>query len=190
MAMALSLAAAPVWADKVSLNALSNYLNGIQSATSDFTQINGDGSISTGTVSISRPGKIRFEYNPPEKALVIATAGTVYVLDRKLGAEPEVYPLNRTPLSIILARNVNLAQAGMVQGHAYDGTATTVRALDPKHPEYGSIDLKFTDNPIQLRQWVVDDGSGNQTTVILGALEQAQVPSSAFDIEREVNALK
>lgn len=190
MAIALSALAAPAWADKLSLNAISNYLNTITSATSSFTQINGDGTISTGTVSIARPGKIRFDYNPPEKALVVAMGGTVYVLDRKLNAEPEVYPLNRTPLSIILARNVNLQQAGMVQGHGFDGTATIVRAQDPDRPEFGSIEMKFTDNPVQLRQWVIDDGSGNTTTVVLGELKETQLPLSVFNIDKEVEALK
>ena len=188
--MFLSLTAMPAWAEKVPLNTISNYLNGIKTAKSSFTQINADGTISTGNILMSRPGKIRFDYNPPEKALVVATAGTVYVLDRKLNAEPEVYPLRKTPLSIILERNVNLATAGMVQKHSYDGTATIVTALDPKHPEYGTIDLKFTGNPVQLRQWVIDDGSGNKTTVVLGALESASVPRSAFDIESEIEALK
>ena len=60
----------------------------------------------------------------------------------------------------------------MVVGHKSDGTTTTVRAQDPKHPEYGSIDLVFTGNPVQLRQWVINDGSGSRTTVILGDLKR------------------
>ncbi len=190
IAMVVSCMAMPAWAEKIPLNTISNYLNGVTTAKSSFTQINADGTISTGEILMRRPHNIRFDYNPPEKALVIGTAGSVYILDRKLNAEPEVYPLRRTPLSIILARNVNLREPGMVQAHSYDGTATIITARDPEHPEYGSIDLKFTDNPVQLRQWVIDDGSGNKTTVVLGALEAASVPRSAFDIESEVEALK
>jgi len=60
----------------------------------------------------------------------------------------------------------------MVVGHSYDGTATTVTAQDPDHPEYGNIQLKFTDSPVELRQWVINDEGGNSTTVILGELRQ------------------
>ena len=70
-----SALAAPAWADKLSLNAISKYLNGLQTAKGAFTQINDDGTISTGTIYISRPGKIRFEYNPPEKTLVLSRSG-------------------------------------------------------------------------------------------------------------------
>ena len=181
---ALMLTALPAAAQQLSLNTLSNYLNSIQSAESPFTQINSDGSISTGKILIKRPGKVRFEYNPPEQALVLAWSGAVYVFDRKVGGQPETYPLNQTPLSIILDRNVNLAQAGMVTGHQYDGTATIVTAQDPKRPEYGSIQMKFTGNPVELRQWVIRDGNGSTTTVVLAGLEKTSLPNSVFDVNR------
>lgn len=191
----LSLMAALAWiwampatAQQLSLNTLSNYLNQLTSAEAAFTQINGDGTISTGTLYMRRPGKMRFEYNPPEQALVMANNGAVVVFDRKLGGDPESYPLNRTPLGLILARNVDLSRANMVVAHGYDGTATTVTAQDPENPEYGSIQLKFTDNPVELRQWIITDDGGGQTTVVLGALERKQLASSLFNIERERNA--
>lgn len=180
--------AMPAAAQQLSLNALSNYLNQLTSAEATFTQINADGTISTGTLYIRRPGKVRFEYNPPEQALVMANNGAVVVFDRKLGGDPESYPLNRTPLGLILARNVDLGRANMVVAHGYDGTATTVTAQDPDNPEYGSIQLKFTNNPVELRQWVITDDGGGQTTVVLGALDRKQLPNSLFNIEEERRA--
>jgi hypothetical protein len=59
----------------------------------------------------------------------------------------------------------------MVVGHDFDGTSTIIRAQDPENPEYGSIEMLFTGSPVELRKWVIRDGSGGQTTVILGALE-------------------
>ncbi|CAN0268228.1 unnamed protein product, partial [Chrysoparadoxa australica] len=155
--------ALPASAQQLSLNEVSKYLNGITSATGTFTQINSDGTISTGEIAIKRPGKVRFDYNPPERSLVMATAGAVYILDRKLNARPDTYPLRKTPLSIILDRTVDLSRAGMVVGHGFDGTATTVTAQDPDNPEYGTIQLKFTGAPVELRQWIITDGNGSQT---------------------------
>ena len=181
----LILTALPAMAQQIPLNALSNYLNQLTSAQSSFTQINADGTISTGTIYLRRPGKIRFEYNPPEQALVMANNGSVVVFDRKLGGDPNTYPLSRTPLGLILARNVDLGRANMVTAHGFDGTATTVTAQDPENPEYGSIQMVFTGNPIELRQWIITDDAGQQTTVILGALERKQLANSLFNIERE-----
>ncbi|NNF91696.1 MAG: outer membrane lipoprotein carrier protein LolA [Boseongicola sp.] len=186
-AMAVSFAATPAMADRLSLDAISNYLNGIKTAKTDFTQVNDDGSLSTGTLFIKRPGRMRFEYNPPEDLLVMAGAGQVGIFDGKSNLNrAERYPLRRTPLNLILEKNVNLARRNMVVGHDFDGTATVVTAQDPEHPEYGSIQLKFTGNPIELRQWIIRDGQGATTTVILGELAKgSDLPSTLFNISYE-----
>jgi outer membrane lipoprotein-sorting protein len=184
-AAAIVLATAmPAAAQKISLNAISSYLNGLKTAKGAFTQVNDDGTISTGTIFIKRPGRIRFEYNPPEKALVLASGGTVMIFDPKTNEPPESYPLARTPLSIILDKNVNLSRARMVVGHTSDDKSTTVTAQDPDHPEYGNIQLVFTANPTELRQWVINDDAGSRTTVILGELDKkAQMNNSLFNAE-------
>ena len=170
-------------AQKLPLAEISSYLNKLQTAKGEFTQINDDGSISTGTIYIKRPGKVRFEYNPPESALVVAGSNTVVIYDKKSNEPAQSYPLSRTPLSIILARNVDLGAANMVTGHGFDGTATVVTAQDPENPQYGNIQLKFTGNPVELRQWIINDGNGSQTTVVLGALQKGgNIPDRLFDV--------
>lgn len=179
LAISAPLAAA---AEQLSLGEISGYLNQLRTAKGDFTQINDDGSISTGTVYIKRPGKVRFEYNAPDSGLVVAGANTVVIYDKKSNQPAETYPLSRTPLSIILADNVDLGRARMVTGHSYDGTATTVTAQDPANPQYGNIQMKFTDNPVQLRQWVINDGNGTATTVVLGDMQVGgNLANSLFD---------
>ncbi|MCA0929305.1 LolA family protein [Ruegeria profundi] len=171
LALAFCLAAPAAWAaDKLPLSQISDYLNGLKAVETTFTQVNDDGSLSTGKLWLQRPGKMRFEYDPPNSAVVLANTGTVKIFDPKSNQPPEQYPLKRTPLSLVLARNVNLGQANMVVGHDFDGTATVVTAQDPKNPETGRIELMFTDNPIELRKWVIHDNAGSQTTVLLGQL--------------------
>lgn len=170
-AIAVTLAAPAAWAaEKLPLSEISAYLNGLKTVQTTMTQINDDGSLSTGKLWLQRPGRMRFEYDPPDSAVVVAKGGTVIIHDPKSNQPPEQYPLSKTPLSIILARNVDLARAGMVVGHDFDGTSTIVTAQDPKNPDYGRIDLLFTGDPVELRKWVVHDGAGSRTTVILGPL--------------------
>ncbi|MDQ7070359.1 MAG: outer membrane lipoprotein carrier protein LolA [Rhodobacterales bacterium] len=185
IAVALAM---PASAEKLALSEISAFLNAMKTAKSPFTQINDDGTISTGTLFIKRPGRVRFEYNPPDDTLVLASGGAVAIFDSKSNAGPQTYPLNKTPLSIILGKNVNLGQARMVTGHGYDGTATTITAQDPDHPEYGNIQLVFTPNPVQLRQWVINDDTGSQTTVILGDLQAGGIlRDSIFNIQLQAD---
>ena len=176
----------PAAAEKISLSTLSQYLNGLTTVEADFTQVNADGSISTGKIYINRPGRVRFEYAPPDRSLVIAGGQQVAIFDAKSNQPPEQYPLKRTPLNLILARDIDLGRAKMVVGHSEDGTSTRVRAQDPENPEYGTIELVFTADPVELRQWVITDDLGQQTTVILGELKKGvQLRASLFDITAE-----
>ncbi len=178
--------ALPAAAEKIPLAEVSSYLNRMTTAETDFTQVNADGSIATGRLFIKRPGRVRFEYSPPDQSLVLASSGSVAIFDAKSNQPPEQYPLRRTPLNLILAANVDLGRARMVVGHVEDGTSTRVKAQDPEHPEYGTIDLVFTADPITLRQWVITDDLGQQTTVILGELTAGgDYPPSLFSISDE-----
>ncbi|MBO9398023.1 outer membrane lipoprotein carrier protein LolA [Shimia sp. R9_2] len=178
--------AAPAFAEKLSLNALSTYLNGLKTAEAAFVQTSDDGSVQTGRLFIQRPGKMRFEYAPPQKALVLASNNAVAIFDDRANGAPETYPLRRTPLSLILARNVDLGAANMVVGHSFDGTHTVVTAQDPKSPESGQIQLKFSDSPVALQEWVILDAYGSQTTVRLDDVTtDMSFPRSLFDIDTE-----
>ncbi|NCT13001.1 MAG: outer membrane lipoprotein carrier protein LolA, partial [Rhodobacterales bacterium] len=129
----------------------------------------------------------RFEYAPPERSLVIAGGGQVAIFDPRSNTGPDRYPLNQTPLNIILERNVDLTRARMVTGHVSDGTTTTITAQDPEHPEYGSIQMVFTANPVELRQWIVTDDTGVQTTVILNDLRTGgTIRDILFNIQNEM----
>ncbi|MCK0168728.1 outer membrane lipoprotein carrier protein LolA [Jannaschia sp. S6380] len=172
---------------QISVGEISRYLNSFRTAKSEFTQINADGSISTGDLSISRPNKARFDYDAPNKGLVIAGGGQVAVFDAVSNTPPEQYPLSQTPLSLILANNVDLGRSGMLVRHGGDATQTSVTLQDPAHPEYGNIQLVFTPSPTTLRQWVITDDTGSQTTVILGDMQTgASLGSSLFNIPVEM----
>lgn len=184
--VALLLLAGPAAAERIPLGDISRYLNTFRTAKGAFTQINSDGSLSTGTIYLHRPGRARFDYDPPEETLVVVGGGTVAVFDGMGDGTPEQYPLAKTPLNIILDRQVDLARSGMVVGHAEEGPATAVTARDPQRPEIGSIKLVFTSDPIELRQWVLTDDTGAQTTVILGALETGlRLGANLFNITSE-----
>lgn len=187
-AAALLATALPASAAPISLNEISRYLNGITTAEAQFRQINADGTISTGKLYIKRPGRMRFDYDAPDETLVMAGGGQVAIFDAKSNSvEPEQYPLARTPLSLILERNVDLGRRNMVVGHREDGNKTIVTAQDPAHPEYGQLEMVFTANPVQLRQWVVVDDTGTRTTTVLGALKTGgNYSSTLFNIPYEV----
>lgn len=191
MTRILTLAAAllsplPALAQAIPLEQISAYLDGIETAESTFTQINADGSVATGELYIQRPGRVRFDYDD-EALLVMAGGGQLAIFDGRGNTMAEQYPLRQTPLWLILDRDVNLSRSGMVIAHEFDGTSTRVVTQDPERPEIGTLTLVFTDDPIQLRQWVVTDQAGAETTIVLGALRQdVRLSQGLFSIPQEI----
>jgi len=179
--------ASPVAAEKISLNETSSYFNAMTTAEAQFSQITDTGETSTGRLFIRRPGRIRFEYDPPEATLVVVGGGQVAVFDPKSRDEPLRFPLRHSPLNLVLEREVDLAQRDMVVAHFEVESQTAVTLQDPENPDYGFIQLIFNDNPVQLDQWVVQDNSGGQTHIILDSLtEGGKLSNMLFNIQHEM----
>lgn len=158
-------------AERIPLTELSRYFNAFTTAQGGFTQINPDGTLSTGRIFIHRPGRVRFEYDPPERSLVMAGGSSVAVFDARSNQGPAQYPLSRTPLNLILTERVDFTRDQMVVQHTSDELTTSVVAQDPENPQYGNIRLVFSANPTELRQWIITDDMGRETTVILNDLQ-------------------
>ncbi|HAV59324.1 outer membrane lipoprotein carrier protein LolA [Planktomarina temperata] len=177
----------PVAAEKISLNEISSYFNDMVTAEAQFSQFSDTGETTTGRLYIRRPGRIRFEYDPPDATLVVVGGGQVAVFDPKSRDEPLRFPLRHSPLNLVLEREVDLAQRDMVVAHFEAGSETAVTLQDPENPDYGFIQLIFTDNPVQLRQWVVQDNSGGRTQIVLDSLtEGGRVSNVLFNIQYEM----
>lgn len=184
LAAAAALSAAPLgaFAEKLSLEEISAYLEGVTTAESAFVQHNADGTRSAGRVWISRPGKIRFEYDPPELTTVVADGRVVAVIDGRSNARPQIWSLHLTPLKFVLGPNVDLTRPGMAVVHEGGDGFTGVRLQDPGHPERGNVELLFREDPVELREWTITDGTGARTTVVLEDL-RAGVALDGVDFE-------
>lgn len=178
--------AMPARAAELSLDQISTYVESLRTATARFVQINDDGSRSSGTLYILRPGRIRFEYDAPDESLVIAGQGQVAVFDARSNQRPQEFQLANTPLKLLLRDQIDLADQRLVRGTFYQGGETIVVAQDPEHPEYGSLQMHFSDAPA-LTRWVVLDGSGAATSVYLSELETGmRFPARLFDVKGEL----
>ena len=169
---------------KLSLSDISAYVNDIKSVTANFTQINSKGQQATGKIYIKRPGRMRFEYDPPNGALVVAGNGRLTITDPKSKSATKVYPLRKTPLNIILERKVDFSKDALVQGHEARGEFTHLTLRDPKQPRMGTAELIFSNGPVSLRQWVITDPQNRETTLLLSNIQNApKLSNKLFRIE-------
>jgi outer membrane lipoprotein-sorting protein len=147
------------------LDHISHYLSGLQTLVGNFVQIAPDGSRTEGTFYIQKPGKVRFEYNPPSPIQVIADGSAVAVRNRDLNTQ-EVWPLSQTPLRYLLADHIDLIHDTDVLSVSSDDKYITV-VIEETQAVAGTsrLMIMFDAKDLTLRQWTVTDPQGLDTTV-------------------------
>ena len=179
----ISCTSHPSLAEKVSLNKISDYINELTTLQADFKQINSDGSIDTGKLYIRRPGKMRLEYTAPNNALVIAGAGSVAIFDDKSKNGPTLFPLKKTPLNLLLKKDVDLYKNEMITEHTANNENTIIVAKDPKRKSQGGIKILFSNSPVSLQGWTITNQSNQKTKIILDKLDKkTKIPLYLFNI--------
>jgi outer membrane lipoprotein-sorting protein len=153
-------------AQRADLARVNTYLNSIRTMTGGFTQIDPNGDIDQGTFAISKPGKMRFEYKPPNPTLIVSDGKTVAVENSRLKTVDR-YSLSDTPLDIILGDKIDLLNDHSITGVEHQQDALVVRARSRGSNAQGNIALVFAEPNLELRQWTVVDNQGLQTTVAL-----------------------
>lgn len=156
----------PTAQDRADLKRIQDYLDGLRSMKARFLQIAPNGAISRGTAWLERPGRMRFEYDPPSPYLLVAGHGLLVFHDYSLEQTSNI-PLSRTPLGILLANHVKLSGDVTVTGMQHLPGQIQVTLVRTDSPGEGSLTLVFSDNPLALRQWTVVDAQRQATRVTL-----------------------
>jgi len=133
-------------------------------------QVAPDGQVTRGTAWLERPGRMRFEYDPPTPLLLVAGDGLLVFHDSKLGQTSNI-PLSQTPLGILLAERIRLSGPITVTGMQRQQGTVSVTVIRTASPGDGSLTLVFADNPLTLRQWSVIDAQRQETRVTLFNVE-------------------
>jgi outer membrane lipoprotein-sorting protein len=158
------------------LDKVSNYLSSVQTLVGNFVQIGPDGRRVEGTFSIQKPGKVRFQYNPPSPIDIVADGSSVVVYDRALETS-DYYPLSQTPLRYLLADRIDLLRDTDVVSVSADDTFITV-VIEETQLVVGTnrLMMMFDAKNLQLKQWTVTDPQGLDTTVAVYNLDPAKKP--------------
>jgi outer membrane lipoprotein-sorting protein len=154
----------------------SNYLSSLQSLTGNFVQIGPDGSRSVGKFYLQKPGRVRFEYDPPTPIEVVADGYYVIVRDRNLATQ-DLHPLSQTPLRYLLADRIDLARDTKVTAVSQDNAFITV-TIEERQLLVGTsqLVLMFSAKDMQLREWTVTDPHGYETMIAVYNLDASRDP--------------
>ena len=157
-------------AEQADLARVEAYMNSIQTLRADFIQVSPEGEQAEGVFYLRRPGRLRVEYAPPIPVLIVGDGFLLHYHDRELGQGSD-WPIFDTPLGALSDEYVAFNERLVVTGFEARSGLIAVRVVQREDPAQGSLTLIFSDAPLQLRQWQVDDAQGLATTITLFDLE-------------------
>ncbi len=149
---------------------MQSHLKGTSSLTGGFTQTDRNGKVLTGTITLKRPGKVRFQYEKGVPMLIVGDGRALYFVDYQV-RQVQRWPIGNSPLGVLLDPGKDLSTIAKIVPSG-DPRVLTAEVHDPKHPEYGRITLVFARNPampggLLLQGWVALDSQNNRTTIRL-----------------------
>jgi outer membrane lipoprotein-sorting protein len=184
VAIVATVAAPAPAATSGELKAVEASLAATQSMTADFLQTDGKGRQMAGTLSLKRPGKIRFSYGGGVNMLLVANGKTLSFIDYDVGQKSS-WPIAKSPLAVLLSPQPDLGRiARIVQSESPN--VIVVRARDARRPEFGTLVMAFQKAPgapggLRLEGWTAIDAQNKRTTIKLDSQRyNVAVPESAF----------
>ncbi len=151
--------------DNADLQRIAAYLGSIRTMYAKFRQVASGGGIATGQLWMARPGRMRFEYDPPSPILLLADMFYVYYVDKELIQMSKV-GLKSTPAWLLLRDPITFSDLVVTR---FEPGANTIRltVVEKAEPDNGSLTMVFSDNPLALQQWSIVDQQRKTTTVSL-----------------------
>lgn len=183
-AFALLGAPAPVHAidadDRAQIQRVERYLNSRATFSSQFIQTTDSGQTATGTLLVSRPGKMNLAYDPPLKDFIIADGSFVYMWDGEL-QQSNTLPLGGSLADLFLRANLKLSGDVQVTRVSLEANRLEVTVRQTEDPDQGTLTLLFEDKPFIFRGWRIKDAQSRVTTVALqNVQENVPAPSQSF----------
>ena len=152
--------------DRADIHRVETYFNDLHTMTARFLQVASTGAVAAGTMFLSRPGKFRFEYEPPSPDMLIADGTFLIFIDKDLRQTTHIF-LSSTPVGVLVKKVVKLGGDITVTGISRRRGLLRVTIADSDDAEDGTLTLVFSQKPLALRQWQVLDAQGIRTTVTL-----------------------
>ena len=181
-ALALLLASLPAQA-QVGVPEIERYINSIRTLKARFVQSNPNGSIAQGTLYVRRPGRMRFEYDPPSQLKIVADGFQVTMWDNATKDFGQ-WPIGWTAASFLVKEPLTLSGDLRVEKLDRVKGLLEMTVIQAKKPQEGRVIVRLSENPMALRGWTVIDQRGSQVTVSLSDVQTGmQLADSLFKNE-------
>lgn len=167
---------------EVRLSQIETYLNDLTTLQAAFKQWDANGALTTGTLYLQRPGRIRMNYQEPSTLVILGDGETLFFADRSTG-DLSYTPITQSPAAFLLDAHINFQQGFDVQGFSVEGNRVKLTLRRKGDDDLGALTLVFRIAPsLQLIQWIILDAQNKKTIVNLGNIKEGQrLNATLFD---------
>lgn len=156
--------------DRADLARIAEYFNRIRTMKGRFLQIGPEGGAAEGDIFLSRPGRFRFEFDPPVPMLIVSDGAYIIMEDRELKTVERI-PLGATPLDLLLREKVAFDNSVGIAKVERGAAILRVTLFEPSRPKEGALTLVFGDKPLEFAGWTVLDAQGKATAITLNKID-------------------
>jgi outer membrane lipoprotein-sorting protein len=166
--------------DQAEITRIETYLDQLTTLKARFLQIAEDGQTVQGSAWLSRPGKMRFEYDKPSPLLLVAGHGIAVFHDASLDQTSNI-PLNSTPLGVLLGEHIKLHGDVTVTDFTRPPGQYALTIVRTASPSDGTLTLMLNQSPLMLSGWSIVDAEGHETRIRLANIQLGgDFPDSLF----------
>lgn len=170
--------------DMADIRRVEEYMDSVMTMKARFQQVESDGKLSRGTIYLSKPGRLRVEYDPPTPTLLVADGSLLSYVDKELDQLSQM-PLKQSTAWFLVRHPIDLMDGVTVQQIDRSPGGLQVQLTQEDEPDAGSVSLIFYENPLQLAQWTVVDADNNRVRVGLTDIETGiDLPAQLFATPR------
>lgn len=163
---------------------IQKYLEELNSFEAEFLQISPQGEVKKGKLYLDLPGKLRINYTQPNDLLITSNGFWLVIQNLKLKQTNNI-PINQSPLNTFLNKKLVLDEKDVKIKLRKVSGVISLTYSDKENKQSPSFRLEFTDNPIKLKKWIIEDEFENKTTVLLQNLTAGQKYSNQLFIPKD-----
>ena len=170
---------------------IENYLNSINTISSEFIQTSADGEILKGKFLLKKPGKMFFEYDKPSNIVIVSNNNVITIFNKLFPKSQQKYPLSLTPLNN-LTKKINFFEKNILKNELlFSKNILKIVLFDHQNPKNGELELTFSKNPIELKGWKYTTFSKEQIEIIfINFKKNIFISDENFDYDLLISRLK
>ena len=145
---------------------IEKFIKNLVTLEANFIQVSPSGNVSNGKIYLDLPGKLRIDYENTKNLLITCKGFWIVIQDREAKTTNN-FPVKNSPFSILLEKTSFLNNQNIKTEFIIETGIISLKLQSQNNDNQESLVLEFSENPLSLKKWIIQDSLGENTTVLI-----------------------